>query len=147
MPKLKDKIYGEMNWEQWEDDYGFWFSRIKDEEYESFDLLIRAASPMSFLAAGNTHQIFEDLLLNLPSIRNQAVQRIFKNTRLFPKKKERNHVKKVFEQMLELTSIMIFEDLSSEIGFVATVLKKKDSRVVVFVGSECEFLDVSFETD
>lgn len=147
MPKLKDKVYGEMIWEQWEDDLGVWYSRMKDDEYEMYEIYIHAKSPMDFLAVGRTHKTYQNLMLNLPFIQTQAAQYFFKNSDIFPKKKERYYVSRIFSEMLEMISITIYEDLSSEIHFLATVLEENDSTMVALVNPQGEFIEAFIEND
>ncbi len=86
-------------------------------------------------------------MLNLPVIKEQSVRHILKNSKIFPKKKERNHVGKVFGESLELFSICIYEDFSSEINFNATVIEKTDSTLIALVGKDGELLDAFFEKE
>lgn len=136
-----------MDWHQWEEDFGVWFSQMESEEYEAFDLIIRAKSPMNFLAVGNTHQTYQSLLINLPIIQQQASQHLIKDSKLFPKKKQRNRVINIFGRNLRLISMLIFEDLSAEINFNATLLEESDTTVIVQIGSDGKLFDAFFEND
>ena len=147
MPTIKDTIYGEMNWEEWGVDFGAWYSRMEYEENESFDLHIRANSPMDFLAIRNTHQTYQSLLVNLPIIQQQASHYLLKDSKIIPKKKERNRVSKVLGQNLRIFSIIIYEDLSSEINFDATLLDDIDTTVIALISSDGKLLDAYFEND
>lgn len=49
-PKLKDSLYGEMYWEDWDVLENYWFAKIDNIPNERFELLINAASQADFLA-------------------------------------------------------------------------------------------------
>jgi len=49
-PKLKDSLYGEMYWEDWDEFENYWFAKIDNIPNERFELLINAASQADFLA-------------------------------------------------------------------------------------------------
>lgn len=145
MPKIKDKIYGEMNWEEWDYDYGFWFSNIEDEEFGEFEMLVHSNSLMDFLAVRNTHKTYNSLMINLPIIIDKALEKIFKEGKIFTKRKERRHVKKVFGQHLELVSIKIFSDLNSEITFTATIQGDTDTELAILLDESLNIIDFTFE--
>ena len=71
-PKLKDKVYGEMFWEEWDEDESYWFAPVKDEKGGEFSLLIRAASPADFMAVGFTHSTYRRIIENIPKILDET---------------------------------------------------------------------------
>lgn len=126
-PKLRDKVYGEMFWEDWDEDEAYWYAPMKDETGNTFSLLIRADSPLDFMAPRNTHSTYQNLLENINSIRAETVDKIMENSRrLFIKKRQRNSAGEVIKKNLKLFSIKIYPDLSSEVEFVGNIAEDKD---------------------
>ena len=125
--KLKDRFYGEMFWEEWDEDEAYWFAPMKDVSGEQFSLLIRADSPTDFMTVGGTHSTYKRLLENINSIRAEMVDEIMENSRrLFKKKRQRNSAGEVFKKNLRLFSIKIYSDLSSEVSFIGEVGEDED---------------------
>lgn len=117
-PKLKDGLYGEMYWNDWDDFESHWFSRIENIPNEDFDLLIAADSQTDFLAVRGTHATFKKLLENIDEIRGQMIENILKNAReLFQKNRQRKSAAETLKQKVRLYSIIIYQDLSAELNF------------------------------
>lgn len=126
-PKLKDKIYGEMFWEEWDEDEAYWYAPMKIGSERTFSLLIRADSQMDFLTVRSTHSTYQKLLENLDSIRDEMVKDIMENSlRLFKKKRQRISAGEAIKKDLRLFSIKIFSDLSAEVGFVGNFAEDED---------------------
>jgi hypothetical protein len=125
--KLKDKIYGEMFWEEWDEDESYWYAPMTDETGNTFSLFIRADSQIDFMVARNTHSIYRKLLENINSIRDETVDEIMENSRrLLKKKRHRNAAGEVIKKNLKLFSIKIYSDLSSEVEFIGNVPEDED---------------------
>jgi len=58
-PTLKDKTYGQMFWEEWDEDESYWFAPMENAAGERFSLLIRADSPVDFLTVGGTYSTYK----------------------------------------------------------------------------------------
>ena len=126
-PKLKDKIYGEMFWEEWDEDEAYWYAPMKIGSERTFSLLIRADSPLDFLTVRHTHSTYQKLLENLDSIRDEMVEDIMEHSlRLFKKKRQRISVGESIKKDLRLYSIKIFSDLSAEVEFVGNFAEDED---------------------
>ncbi len=132
-PKLKDKVYGEMFWEEWDEDESYWYAPMEDEADGRFELLIRADSPTDFLAVGFTHSTYRRLIENITAIRDETVAEIMENSReLFKKKRQRNSAVEVIKKNLKLFSIKIYSDLSAEVEFVGNVEEDEDPDEVFY---------------
>ena len=126
-PKLKDKLYGEMAWEDWDEDEAYWYAPMKNEPGEEFSLFIRAYSPTDFMTVGGTHSIYRRLLENINIIRSEMVDESMENSsHLFIKKRQRRSAGEVVKKNLKLYSIKIYSDLSSEIEFTGEVGEDED---------------------
>ncbi len=126
-PKLKDKIYGEMFWEEWDDDEAYWFAPMKNGSGRDFSLLIRADSPTDFMTVGMTYSTYRKILENLDSIRAETVAEILGNSRkLFIKKRQKDSAGKELQKNLQLFSIKIYSDLSSEVEFIGEIAEDED---------------------
>ena len=126
-PTLKDKIYGQMFWEEWDEDESYWYAPMEGEAGEQFSLLIRAASPVDFLTVGGTHSTYQRLLENIKTIREETVREVLENSRqLFKKKRQRDSFGDVLKKNLKLFSIKIYQDLSAEVEFAD---RKEDEDV------------------
>ena len=124
--KLRDRLYGEMFWEEWDEYESYWYAPMKDASGIQFSLLIRADSPTDFMTVGGTHSTYKRLLENINSIRGEMMNEIMENSRLFKKKRQRNSAGEVFKKNLKLFSIKIYSDLSSEISFIGEVAEDED---------------------
>ncbi len=142
-PKLKDSLYGEM---LWDDDLGCWFARVENVADESFDILIYSESPLNFFAVKSTHQTYRRLIGDLPAIQRQAFRELIENDkRISPKRRERKFIAETLEKEVEIFSITIYEDLSSEIRYDAEIFD--DEWIVVLIGANGEFLEVGITED
>lgn len=134
IPKLKDKIYGEMFWEEWDADEAYWYAPMKIGSGRQFSLLIRADSPTDFMTVGGTHSTYKRLLENLNSIRGEMVDEIMENSReLFKKKRQKISAGENLKKNLQLFSIKIFSDLSSTIDFIGNVPEDEDIEETFYV--------------
>ena len=126
-PKLKDKFYGEMFWEEWDEDESYWYAPMANDAGDKFSLLIRADSPMNFLVVGNTHSTYKKLLENVNSILDETVDEIMENSReLFKKKRQKLSAGESLKKSLKLFSIKIYSDLSSEVEFTSNIAEDED---------------------
>lgn len=126
-PKLKDKVYGEMFWEDWDEDEAYWYAPMQDATGNTYSLLIRADSPLDFFAVGGTHSAYRKIIENLDSIRDRMVDEIMENSqRLFKKKRQRISAGKAFKSTLRLFGIKIYSDLSTEVEFVGNYAEDED---------------------
>ena len=115
---LKDKIYGQMFWEEWDEGEAYWYAPMEGDGGERFELLIRADSALDFLTVAATHSTYKRLLENIKSIRDETVREVLKNSRsLFKKKRQRDSAAETINKNLRLFSIKIHQDLSAEINF------------------------------
>jgi hypothetical protein len=132
-PKLKDKVYGEMFWEEWDEDEAYWYAPIENEGDDSFSLLIRADSPTDFLAVGLTHSTYRRIIENVPKILDETIAEIMENSRLlFKKKRQRDSAGEVIKKNLQIFSIKIYSDLSAEVEFVGRVAEDEDPDEVFY---------------
>lgn len=126
-PKLKDKLYGEMFWEEWDEDEAYWYAPMKNENCNEFSLFIRAYSPADFMTVGGTHSTYRRLLENINVIRSEMVNELMENSRhLFIKKRQRHSAGEVVKKNLKLYSIKIYSDLSSQVEFTGEVGEDED---------------------
>lgn len=115
---LKDKIYGQMFWEEWDEGEAYWYAPMEGDGGERFELLIRADSALDFLMVAATHSTYKRLLENIKSIRDETVREVLENSRsLFKKKRQRDSAAETINKNLQLFSIKIYQDLSAEINF------------------------------
>jgi len=115
---LKDKIYGQMFWEEWDEGEAYWYAPMEGDGGERFELLIRADSALDFLMVAATHSTYKRLLENIKSIRDETVREVLKNSRsLFKKKRKRDSAAETINKNLRLFAIKIYQDLSAEINF------------------------------
>ncbi|MDQ3375088.1 MAG: hypothetical protein M3521_14530 [Acidobacteriota bacterium] len=115
---LKDKIYGQMFWEEWDEGEAYWYAPMEGDGGERFELLIRADSALDFLTVAATHSTYKRLLENIKSIRDETVREVLKNSRsLFKKKRQRDSAAETINKNLRLFSTKIHQDLSAEINF------------------------------
>lgn len=137
MATLRDKIYGEMNW----DDESFcWVSFIENVPNEEFQICVYAETPLDFLAVRNTHQTYERLIGEISRIRQRAMREMIENDkRLSPKKRERKVMANIIEKELKLASIEIFEDLSADVFFDSDIFVEGE-LIKVMIGANGEFL-------
>jgi hypothetical protein len=147
-PKLKDKLYGEMFWEEWDEGEAYWYTPIKDESGERFELLIRADSQADFLSVAATHSAYKKLLGNINSIRDRTVGEIMENsTRLFKKKRQRRFIGEEIKKHLKLFSIKIYPDLSAMIEFTGNVSEVEDPEEIFYalVDDEGDFIEAGIK--
>ncbi len=147
-PKLKDSLYGEMFWDDWDEEQSYWYAPIAMDSGEKFDLLICADSQADFLAVAGTRQTYQKLLQNLGSIRDEMMDEIMENSRqLFKKKRQRDSAGEVIKKNLRLFSIKIFSDLSSEVSFVGKVAEDEDPDETFYalLDENCEMLEAGIE--
>ncbi len=115
---LKDKIYGQMFWEEWDEGEAYWYAPMEGDGGERFELLIRADSALDFLMVAATHSTYKRLLENIKSIRDETVREVLENSRsLFKKKRQRDSAAETINKNLRLFAIKIYQDLSAEINF------------------------------
>lgn len=130
---MKDKIYGEMFWEEWGEDECYWYAPIKSDSGADFQLLIRADSPMDFMMVGGTHSTYKMLLENINSIRDEMIDEIMENSRgLFKKKRQKQAAGEALKKSLRLFSIKIYPDLSSSVEFIGRVPEDEDPDEVFY---------------
>ena len=144
-PKLKDSLYGSMFWEDLDEDTdGHWCASIKFVPSEEFDLLIETA-PLDFMAVRNTHSIYKKLIADIPSIRRRMIQEILHD--LPDIVKDRSHRKSIVERLkknLNIFSIRIYYDLSSEIefaeeGFMDRAIEDLEDNFYVLLDNKGDF--------
>lgn len=136
-PKLKDSLYGEMYWEDWDEFENCRFAKIDNVPNQSFELLINAASQADFLAVTGTHTTYKNLIENLVSIRSLMVQDILDNSRrLFKKERQRKFVGEKITQTLRLFRIKIFQDLSAEMQFAKNDLETSEEVFYALIDNE-----------
>src|SRR5690349_7193505 len=112
-PRLKDKIYGELVWNDWddEDDNFYWYGRIKDETGEEIEIVIYAESSIDFLAVGRTHSIYKRLIENLAQILDKTIEKALKDSLvLFKKARQRISAENTIKKKLRLHGIKIYSD-------------------------------------
>ena len=132
-PKLKDKVYGEMVWEDWDEDEAYWYAPMKNEQGDEFSLFIRAFSPTDFMTVGGTHSAYRRLLENINVIRSEMVDEIMENSsHLFINKRQRRSAGEVVKKNLKLYSIKIYSDLSSEIEFTDEIGEDEAPDEILF---------------
>lgn len=132
-PKLKDKVYGEMFWEEWDEDEAYWFAPVENEGRDRFSLLIRADSPANFLAVGFTYSTYRRIIENIPKILDETIAEIMDNSReLFKKKRQQRSAGENIKKNLRLFSIKIYSDLSAEVEFVEKVAEDEDPDEVFY---------------
>jgi hypothetical protein len=143
-PKLKDNLYGEMLWEDY-DEYGeyMWFANIVDEVNGSFQVYIIADSSLDFMAVRNTHSTYKKLLADLPNIRKKTVLELLENEEIgFNKKRQKKIAIEKIDKTLELQSIKIYQDLSSTVCFDSeTLLEDSDEFIFTLIGSDGEIVE------
>ncbi len=141
-PKLKDKLYGEMFWEEVDEFHRFWFARMTDAAGERFELLIHADSPVDFLAVGMTHKTFRELLEQMASIRRKTVRDLIDNEEIaFEKTRHKKSATEMIEKTLKLFSIKIFGDLSAKICFDSEMFDETDEMIFTLIDKNGEFLE------
>ncbi len=137
MATLRDKIYGEMNWD---DETFCWISFIENVPNEEFQICVYAETPLDFLAVRNTHQTYERLIGEISQIRHRAMREIIENNnRISPKKRERRIVANIIEKELKLGSIEIFDDLSADVFFDSDIFDEGE-LIKAVIGANGEFL-------
>lgn len=147
-PKLKDKIYGEMFWEEWDADENYWYAPMKTDAGDGFSLLIRADSPTDFMTVGGTYATYKRLLENVNSIRGEMIDEIMENSRrLFKKKRQKNSISEEMKKSLKLFSVKIYSDLSSEISFIGEVAENEDPDETFYalIDNEGNFIEAGIE--
>lgn len=131
-PKLKDKIYGQMYWDDIGDD-AFWFAKIIDESESDFDVLIYAESPVDFLAVSRTHSTYKRLIENITGILDKTVDNILENSReLFKKQRQRKGAGNNIKKNLRLYCIKVYPDLSATVEFTEKVSEDEDPEEIFF---------------
>lgn len=137
MATLRDKIYGEMNW----DDESFcWVTFIENVPNEEFQVCIYAETPLDFLAVRNTHQTYERLIGEISRIRQWAMREMIENNnRISSKKRERKLIANIIGKELKLGYIEIFDDLSAEVYFDSDIFVEGE-LIKVVIGANGEFL-------
>ncbi len=146
-PKLKDSLYGEMFWDDWDEEQSYWYAPIATDSGEKFDLLICADSQADFLAVAGTRKTYHKLLQNLDSIRDEMVGEILENSGLLKKKRQRNSAEETIKKNLRLFSVKIFQDLSSTVEFVEKVPDDEDPNETFYalLDENCELLEAGIE--
>ena len=140
MPNLQDKLYGEM---KWDDEEFCWFSFVEVVPGDRIQVCVYAETPLDFLAVRNTHQTYNRLLDKTIELRQRAMREIIgNNTKISPKKRERQFMANMLEKELRLFSVMIYEDLSATVYFDAEIFEE-DELVQVLIGANGEFLQAS----
>jgi len=142
-PKLKDKIYGQMYWDDIGDDT-FWFARMIDESGSDFDVLIYAESPVDFLVVSRTHSTYKRLIENITDILDKTVDKILENSReLFKKQRQRKGTGNFIKKTLRLYSIKIYPDLSATVEFTEKISEDEDPEEIFFAdfNGEGKFID------
>lgn len=131
--KLKDSLYGEMFWEEWDDSEAYWYAPVKTDSGDDFSLLIRADSPSDFMAVRATHSTYKRLLEKVNSIRDEMIAEIMENSRLLLKKKRlRDSFGEAIKKKLELYSIKIYSDLFATVEFAQKVAEDEDTDEVFY---------------
>ena len=139
---LKDKVYGQMFWEEWDEDEAYWYAPMKSDDGERFELLIRAASPMDFLTVAVTHSTYKRLLENIKSIRDKTVREVLENSgALFKKKRQKNSVAETIKNNLRLFSIKIYQDLSAEINYAGRDEEDAEEVFYALIDAEGNFTE------
>ncbi|MEO8071701.1 MAG: hypothetical protein ABI686_00490 [Acidobacteriota bacterium] len=116
-----------MFWEEWDADEAYWYAPMKIGSGRDFSLLIRADSLTDFMTVGGTHSTYQRLLENLNSLRDEMVGEIMENSRgFFKKKRQQISAGGILKKSLQLFSIKIYADLSSEISFIGETAEDED---------------------
>lgn len=141
IPKLSDKIYGRMSWDELSEREGYWFAPM-ELAGKKFDLLVYADSPLDFLAVRMTHPTYQKLLNDLNSIREKMIARILENSReLFKKKRHRYVAGETLKRSLDLYCIKIFQDLSAEVEFAGPEEEEMDEIFYAVINVEGNVID------
>ncbi len=151
-PKLKDSLYGEMFWQDFNEDLETnWFARIENVPNEKFEVLIEAESPLDFMAVRNTHSTYKKLIADLPSIRQKMIEDILQNIDEWAETRtERKELRERLNQPLKLCSITIYEDLSSNIefaeeGYEDLPFDEVLDNLYALISNDGEFLEAGIE--
>lgn len=139
--KLTDKIYGQMLWEEWDDDEAYWFAPLNIDG-KKVEFLIEADSPLDFFAVGRTHSVYQRIVQMQDVIRAEMVRLILEKSReLFKKKRQRNAARDVISKNLKLSSIKIYQELSAEIRFVGNVAEDPEEIFHALIDAEGKLVD------
>jgi hypothetical protein len=147
-PKLKDKIYGELSWEDWDENEAYWYASMEDKSGNSYSLLISADSQLDFWAVRSSHPTFLKIHENLNSIRDEMIYEILENSRrLFKKKRQRDSAGETFKKKLKLFSIKIYSDQTSQVDFVGNFAENgdPDESFYAVLDQEGNLVDVGIE--
>jgi hypothetical protein len=131
-PKLKDSLYGEMFWEDFDEYQSFWYAPMKTEKGERFDLLIRADSQADFLAVRGTHATYRRIMERLDAICDEMLGEILRDSLLLKKRRQRDSAAEKMKKSLRLFAIKIAGDLSAEVQFVERVGETEDPGEVFY---------------
>lgn len=131
--KLKDALYGEMFWEEWDESEAYWSVQVKTDSGDDFSLLISADSPSDFMAVRMTHSTYKRILENVNSIRDEMIAEIMENSRrLLKKKRQRDSFAELIKKKLGLFSIKIYSNLSATVEFAEKVAEDEDHSEVFY---------------
>jgi len=151
-PKLKDSLYGQMFWEDFDEiSEPHWFAKIENVPNEEFDVCIETDSPLDFMAVRNSHSTYKKLVENLSSIRRQMIEDILHNIDQWAENRtERKQISASLKKPLKLFSLRIYYDLSSEIvfaeaGYLDKPIQDWDDRFYVLLDNKGEFLEAGVE--
>ncbi len=151
-PKLKDSFYGEMFWQDFdEDSETHWFARIGNVPNEQFEVSIAAESPLDFMAVRNTYSTYKKLLADLPSIRQKTIEYILENIdECAENRTERKELRERLNQPLKLALITIYYDLSSTIEFaqedyINVPFDELQDNLYALISDDGEFLEAGIE--
>ena len=151
-PKLKDRLYGEMFWQDFDEDVETnWFARIENVPNEQFEVSIEVDSPLDFMAVPNTYSTYKKLLADLPSIRQKTVEYILENIDEWAENRtERKELRERLNQPLKLALITISYDLSATVEFAEEDYKNVSiseslDNLYALISNNGEFLEAGIE--
>ncbi len=147
-PKLNDSLYGQMYWEDVDDELEpHWFARIDSVPNEKFEVLIETDSPLDFMAIRNTHSTFKKLMADILSIRKRIIQDILGNLQnLVKNRSQRKSIGESLKKNLKISSVKIYYDLSSKIefseeGYMDKYINELDDDFYVLLDNEGNYLE------
>lgn len=131
--KLKDALYGELLWEEWDGSEAYWFAPMNTDSGDDFSLLISADSPSDFMAVRMTHPTYKRIIKNVNSIRDEMIAEIMEYSRgLLKKKRQRDSFAELIRKKIEIFSIKINSNLSATVEFAEKVAENEEHTEVFY---------------
>ena len=141
-----------MFWQDFDEDVETtWFARIENVPNEKFEILIKTESTLDFMAVRNTHSTYKKLIADLPSIRQKTIDFILENIDEWAENRtERKELRERLNQPLNLFSITIYYDLSSNIEFAEedymnAPFDESQDNLYALISNDGEFLEAGIE--